>query len=108
MRQHMPTRVKLVSNRERQRLAQTAIIEMERVKAILLAVLSKCGGEVTVPQTILDQIGFKLDRLDYEIVVGEDQSSFIVKLTESENEKVKMSGDYTKQRTEMVSPGADL
>jgi hypothetical protein len=75
-------RVKKVSNRELMRRAEYSIREGGKQYALLLAVLAQSGGEVTVTQGTIDQVGMNLPNLGYVVVGGKAEKEFIVRLTE--------------------------
>lgn len=74
--------IKRKSNRQYIREAQFAVKEGARVFAVLLAVLAQKGGDVTITQGTLDQVGQNLSTMGYAIVPGATKGEFIVRLTE--------------------------
>lgn len=79
---HFASIGKRKSNRQYIREAQFAVKEGARVFAVLLAVLAQKGGDVTITQGTLDQVGQNLSTMGYAIVPGATKGEFIVRLTE--------------------------
>lgn len=79
------TRAGRISNREMRRRAQQAIEHGTKVHLILLAVLAQSGGEVTVTDGTLQQVGRNLADLDYVIADGKVKGESIVRLVEGKN-----------------------
>lgn len=71
---------KRISNREMRRQAQRAIEHGTKAHLILLAVLAQTGGEVTVTDGTLQQVGMNLADLDFAIVSGANKGESIVRL----------------------------
>lgn len=76
----MMTSAKKISNRERQRLAQTAILRYEHQRLILLGILGASGGEVLVRDSDLATVNKYGDDVDYAIVEGKKPGESIVRL----------------------------
>jgi hypothetical protein len=73
---------KRISNREMRRRAQAAIEHGTKTHLILLAVLAQSGGEVTVTDGTLQQVGMNLATLDFAILAGKQKGESIVRLVD--------------------------
>jgi hypothetical protein len=70
--------VRRVSNRERQRLAQRAIMQMTDMKILLLAVLAQKGGEVLITKGTIAQL---TEDMNYEVVpCPDDEQTKIIRI----------------------------
>jgi hypothetical protein len=76
----MTTSAKKISNRERQRLAQLAVLQYEHQRLIMLGILGSLGGEVIVTEAALAQINKYGEDVDYAVVDGEKPGESIVRL----------------------------
>ena len=77
--------IKRKSNRQYIREAKFAVKEGARVFAALLAVLAQHGGEITVTQGTIDQVGQNFSALGYVIVPSPmTKGEFLVRLTEGQ------------------------
>jgi hypothetical protein len=72
--------VRHVSNRQRRRAAEEAISLGTRAHLILLAVLAQQGGEITVDQKTIDQVGLRLAEVDYDIIPGGTPGTFTIRM----------------------------
>jgi hypothetical protein len=64
------------------RRARYSIAQGGQVYAILLAVLAQSGGEITVTQGTLNQVGANMQQLGYIVTKGTVENEFIVRLVE--------------------------
>lgn len=76
------TNAKRISNRERMRRAQSALVAGSRAQMILLSILAQKGGEVVVTAGTINQVGSKLNELGYEVVPNASGSEFTVRMLE--------------------------
>lgn len=67
-----PRQTKKISNRERARLAQGAILQMAEMKVLLLAALAQKGGEITITMGTISQL---TDDMTYEVVPCPDDDN---------------------------------
>jgi hypothetical protein len=79
--------VKGPSNRQRMKMANFAIEHAQKVRLILLAVLAQSGGEVTVTNGTIQQVGSNLATLDYAIIDGKNPNESIVRLVEGQDDE---------------------
>jgi hypothetical protein len=78
------TRAGRVSNREIRRRAKGSFRESTKLFALFLTVLAQKGGEVTITQGTIDQVGERLMGLGYVVVPGKNEKEFIVRITEGD------------------------
>ncbi len=66
------------------RQAGLAVAAGQQSFALLMAVLSQSGGEVTITKGTIDQVGENLPRLGYALVKGAAENEVIVRIVEQE------------------------
>lgn len=85
-RSHMPTNVRQVvyrSNRQRLRDADAAVIQHQRDRTILLAVLAQSGGEVVVTSGTIAQLQ---PDMSFAVVNGATANEKIIRLVPGSKE----------------------